>query len=297
MHSFASKMLGLGVLLALWGGGHSFGQADGWSLAWSDEFDGVAGAAPDARWWGFDYGLPPDKGQAYDCGLGQATDGCDPKEPNVSLDGAGHLVLEARRAAGAPNGVTTGRIRTTAGTETSRVLYSTKYGRVEARMWLPKGGGQQGVWPAFWMLGTNIGEVGWPASGEIDVMEYIGAKNLTQIYGTLHGPGYKGMGIGVRATRAAGWGGWHTYGVLWSPDEVKFYVDDPGKVYGTVTKAEVLASKPQEGTGVPKWPFDQPFYIILDLNMGGPFPGNVDATTTYPQRVLVDWVRVYRART
>lgn len=272
------------------------GAQGGWTLVWSDEFDGARGSAPDARRWGFDSGLPPDKAESYNCGWREAGHGCDPEQPTVMLDGAGHLVLEARRAAGAPHGMVSGRIRTTVGPESGRVLFATQYGRVEARMFLPEGDGLQGVWPAFWLLGSDVGTVGWPASGEIDVMEFIGSRNRTQIYGTLHGPGYAGAGVGVRATRPGGWGGWHTYGVIWGPEEVRFYVDDPAAVYGVVRKREVLAGKPQEGSGRPGWPFDHPFFLILDLNMGGPFPGDVDGSTTLPQRVLVDWVRVYRGK-
>ena len=267
-----------------------------WRLKWSDEFNGVSGAPPDSRFWGFDQGLPPDHGQNYDCGPGQNSDGCDASHPNVFQDGSGHLVIEARRSADARNGITSGRIRTTIGPESGRVLFSTQFGRVEARLLLPASGGNQGSLAAFWMLGTDIGRVGWPACGEIDVLEYIGARDPSEVYGTLHGPGYAGKGIGVRAHRPEGWQGWHTFGAIWTAEQVRFYVDDPANVYGTVTKAEVLAGQPQEGGATMEWPFTHPFFLILNLNMGGPFPGDVDATTVLPQRLLVDWVRVYEAQ-
>ena len=268
----------------------------GWKLTWSEEFDGKTGAPPSRKFWGFDRGLPPDHGQNYNCDLGQSSNGCDPLHPNVFQDGAGHLVIEARRAKGAPNEITSGRIRTTAGPENALPLFSTQYGRVEARLLLPVNPGNQGALAAFWMLGTNIEQVGWPASGEIDVLEYIGAHDLAEIYGTLHGPGYSGKGIGVRAVKKEGWNGWHVFGVVWTPTQVQFYVDDPLNVYGTVTKNDVLATPPQDSGKSVEWPFEHPFFLILNLNMGGPFPGNVDATSVLPQRLLVDWVRVYQPR-
>ena len=267
-----------------------------WRLQWSDEFNGEAGSLPNSKFWGFDRGLPPDHGQNYNCDRGQNSDGCDPLHPNVFQDGSGHLVIEARRATAAPNGITSGRIRTTVGPENGSVLFGTQYGRMEARLLLPVTSGNQGSLAAFWMLGTDIARVGWPASGEIDVLEYIGARDPTEIYGTLHGPGYAGKGIGVRAAKTEGWAGWHTFGIVWSPNQVQFYVDDPSKVYGTVTKAEVLAATSQESGKRMEWPFEHPFFLILNLNMGGPFPGDVDATTVLPQRLLVDWVRVYKSK-
>ena len=256
-----------------------------WTLVWSDEFDGPAGTAPDASRWTLASGLPPDGAQSWNCATGESGHGCDPAKPNVQLDGQGHLAIVARHATAAPNGVTGGRLKT-AKADDSAALFSTQYGRVEARVALPAGPGNQGVWPAFWLLGDDIAKVNWPASGEIDVMEYIGAKNATQVYATLHGPGYDQPGIGVRATVAAGLGGFHTYGMLWTKDAIQFYLDDPANVYGTVRTQDLKAGQ--------SWVFDHPFYLILDLNMGGGFPGNVDASTQYPRTMLVDYVRVYR---
>ncbi len=261
------------------------GPAKHWQMVWHDEFDGPAGSVPDETKWTLSGGVPPDGAQSYNCLTGETDHGCDPSRPNVSLDGQGHLLLVARAAKDAPHGVTGGRLKT-ASADDKKILFSQQYGRIEARIAVPAGEGNQGAWPAFWMLGNNIAQVGWPACGEIDIMEYIGKKDPTQAWATLHGPGYAHEGIGARANQAEGWSGYHVYGMLWSRDVIQFYVDDPAKVYGTLRAIDL-----KEGQS---WPFNAPEYILLDLNMGGPFPGNVDATTMYPQTMLVDWVRAYR---
>ena len=258
-----------------------------WQMLWNDEFEGPAGSAPEASKWTLSQGLPPDGAQSYNCLFGQRDHGCDPAQPNVALDGQGHLAIVVRAAKDAPNGITGGRLKT-ATADDSRILFSTQYGRIEARIAVPAGEGNQGAWPAFWMLGNDIAKVGWPACGEIDIMEYIGAKDPTETWATLHGPGYANEGIGVRAKRPEGWAGFHVYGMLWSKDLIQFYVDDPAQVFGTLRASDLKAGQ--------TWPFNAPEYLLLDLNMGGDFPGKVDATTRYPQTMLVDWVRVYREK-
>lgn len=292
-----SLLASFGLLLACIGVAGAQ-PATRWQLAWSDEFDGPAGAAPNPKFWAFDQGLPPDTGQAYNCQRDQATNGCDPAHPNVYLDGKGHLVLVALHAEAAPNKMTTGRIHTSAAGD-RQMLFSTQYGRIEARMTLPTGGGNQGAWPAFWMLGDDIAQVGWPRAGEVDIMEYIGRKNPTQIYGTLHEPGHPHTGIGVRANardwNSTDWSGPHTYGIVWTPDEFTFYIDDPTHIYGTVSRESVFHTGPDEAHAKPAtWPFQHPFFLILDLNVGGNFPGTVDDTTTLPMTMTVDYVRVYK---
>ena len=270
-------------------------QTQNWQLVWSDEFNGAAGLQPNPQFWTLQQGLTPDGAQTYNCLFGQTTSGCDPNNPNVYLDGNGNLAIVARAAAGAPNGITSGRLSTTSGTNNSNILFSTQYGRVEAGITLPVDAGNQGVWPAFWMLGNNISAINWPASGEIDIMEYIGKANPNLIYGTLHGPGYANIGLGYQATNPSGWGGYHVFGIIWSPNQIQFYVDSITNIYATLTPADIMANQAWVNGGLASWPFNDPFFIILDLNMGGPFPGNVDATTTYPQTLLVDYVRVYQA--
>ena len=269
--------------------------AANWNLIWSDEFNGTAGSAPNPQFWTLTQGLTPDGAQSYNCLFGQTTNGCNPSAPNVYLDGNGNLAIVARAAAGAPNGVTTGRVSTTSGTNNSNILFSTQYGRIEAGMTLPAGSGNQGVWPAFWMLGNNISAINWPSCGEIDIMEYIGAANPTQIYGTLHGQAYANEGLGVRDTIAGGFGGYHVFGIIWSPNQVQFYVDSITNIYGTISTADLMANQSWVNGGLAAWPFNNPFFIIFDLNMGGPFPGNVSGATTFPQTLLIDYVRVYQA--
>ena len=156
--------------------------------------------------------------------------------------------------------------------------------QLEARLRIPFG---QGVWPAFWMLGENIKQVGWPVCGEIDIMENIGREPST-IHGTIHGPGYSGgSGIGApyslpRNRRFAD--GFHVFAVEWEPAAIRFYAD--GALYKTTTPADLPAGA--------RWVYDHPFFLILNLAVGGDWPGNPDASTTFPQTLQVDYVRVYR---
>ena len=269
-------------------------QTQDWTLIWSDNFSGPAGSAPNPNNWTLQQGLTPDGAQSYNCLYGQTTNGCNPATPNVYLDGNNHLIIQALAASGAPNGVTSGRLFTS-NTANTAFLFSTKYGRIEAQMVLPAGSGNQGVWPAFWMLGTNIASVNWPSCGEMDIMEYIGAANKTQIYSTLHGQNYADTGLGVRDTLSGGWSGTHTFGAIWSPNQISFYVDDISNVYGTISTDDIMADQSWVNGGLAAWPFNDPMFIILDLNMGGPFPGNVSAATTYPQVLQVNYVNVYQA--
>jgi len=159
---------------------------------------------------------------------------------------------------------------------------SFQYGKIEARMKLPRG---QGTWPAFWLLGDNIPDVGWPKCGEIDIMEHanvvdnIGAAIHTEAYNHTIGTGKTG-GFGINDYDTS----FHTYGMEWTADKLSFYVDH--SVYFTVTKAQL-------GTSQAQWPFDQPFWLILNLAVGGSWGGDPTAGT-YPYTMQVDWVRVYK---
>jgi hypothetical protein len=148
-------------------------------------------------------------------------------------------------------------------------------------MKIPRG---QGMWPAFWMLGNDIGQVGWPNSGEIDVMENVGFEPST-VHGTLHGPGYSGTGgIGAAYTLPGGQkfaDAFHTFAVDWSPEAITWSVD--GTVYQRRTPADL---------GGQKWVFNKPFFLILNLAVGGYWPGDPDGSTVLPQQLLVDYVRV-----
>lgn len=247
-----------------------------WTLAWSDEFDGPAGATFDRMKWVADTG-----GQGWG---NQEREFYTTRAENVALDGSGHLVITADVEPSTSTytcwygrcGYTSARIRT-------QGLFSQAYGRFEARIRIPRG---QGLWPAFWMLGDNIPSVGWPQSGEIDIMENIG-REPTVVHGTMHGPGYSGAnGIGGPDTLATGAfaDDFHVYAVEWSPSEVKWQVD--GHEYFRTTPASL-----PPGT---TWVYDHPFFLILNVAVGGGWPGDPDAATVFPQPMLVDYVRVYR---
>jgi beta-glucanase (GH16 family) len=255
------------------------GAASGnaWTLVWSDEFDGAAGTVPNVANWNYDLGNKEADGwgnhefQYYTA---------SPR--NAQMDGAGMLVITAEKAAnpgpcwnGAPCSYTSARIHTG-----NKVSFT--YGKVEARMKLPSG---QGIWPAFWALGADLATAGWPKSGEIDIMEFVG-KTPNTTYGTLHGPGYSGaQGIG----KSREFGGpvandFHIYTVIKRPDEIIWQVD--GVEFHRMTPA----SLPAGGS----WVFEKPYFVILNLAVGGDWPGAPDATTAFPAQMKVDWVRIYK---
>lgn len=191
-------------------------------------------------------------------------------------DGQGNLVIHVMNEGGEK--FTSARIK-------SQGLFSFTYGKVEARIKIPRG---QGIWPAFWMLGANIDSVSWPRCGEIDVMENIG-KEPSTVHGTLHGPGYSGAnGIGGPYQLASGdfADDFHVYSVIWTRDQVQFLVDN--NPYFAVTPSTIPAGD--------QWVFRLPFFLLLNVAVGGPssWPGAPDATTQLPQDMLIDYVRVFR---
>jgi beta-glucanase (GH16 family) len=237
-----------------------------WRLIWQDEFDGAANTRPDATKWRHDIG-----GDGW--GNAQLEFDTDRVE-NASLDGQGHLRIIARRESYGGRQYTSARLNSAGKLERA-------YGRFEARIKLPRG---QGIWPAFWVLGANIANVGWPGCGEIDIMEYRG-QQVRNNRGSLHGPGYSGGGnvgkeidSGVDLSQA-----FHTYVIEWDPGRVIFKIDDDA--FFTATPADL----PQGTT----WVYDHPFFIILNVAVGGTYVGSPDGTTTFPQTMLVDHVRVY----
>jgi beta-glucanase (GH16 family) len=239
-----------------------------WKLVWEDEFDGPAGESPSGSRWRYDVGTDWGNAQLeYDTA----------RPENVSLDGAGNLAIIARRETYFEQEFTSARINT-------RALFEQARGRFEARIKLPRG---QGMWPAFWLLGANAATVGWPDCGEIDIMESRGQEpNI--ILGSAHGPGYSaGNAISTRYTLAgAGFDAdFHVFAVEWSQSRITWLVD--GTPYRTITPGNL----PSGG----RWVYDHPFYIILNLAVGGNFVGPPDDSTVFPQAMLVDWVRVYRA--
>ena len=255
----------LGALSSL-GGCNNESPAMTYGLIWADEFEGPAGQAPDATRWRFDLGT----------GWGNAQLEWDTSRPeNVSLDGRGNLAITARAESFNGCDYTSGRIKT-------KDLFAQAYGRFEARIRLPVG---QGIWPAFWMLGTDQDEVGWPACGEIDIMEFLGHEPRS-IHGSLHGPGHYGGGAVTRKHTIAQGGyhlGFHEFAVEWEPDRIRWFVD--GYNYFTV--------EPDDLPPGSRWVYDHPFFILLNVAVGGRWPGPPDETTVFPQTMLVDYVRVY----
>ena len=150
------------------------------------------------------------------------------------------------------------------------------------------------MWPAFWMLGDNISSVGWPKCGEIDIMENVG-KEPGMVHGSLHGPMTTGAATDLTSTVSLSAArtsptAFHLYAVEWEPDTVRFYVDDT--LYATFTASSVASTPTTAGS----WVFDHPYFLILNVAVGGDWPGPPDATTTFPQTMLVDYVRVYTAK-
>jgi beta-glucanase (GH16 family) len=266
----------LSILLAVILGAFSTGYANNltlWDLVWSDEFDGSRGSPVNSSKWSFDIG-----GNGWGNNELETYTG---RTANSDVEG-GFLVIKALKetftgADGITRNYTSARLLT-------KNKFSQAYGRFEARIKIPHG---QGVWPAFWMLGDNIDTAHWPNCGEIDIMENIG-KEPSIVHGTLHGPGYSaGSGVSTAYTLPSGRkfsDDFHTFTVEWEPNVIRFYVD--GILYKTRTPADLPA-----GTS---WVFDHPFFIILNVAVGGGWPGNPDATTVFPQRMLVDYVRVYQ---
>lgn len=255
-----------------------------WRLAWSDEFDAPAGTSPDWSVW------TPELGDGTANGIpgwgnGELQAYTDQPE-NVAHDGEGRLVITARESgAEAPPCYYDEPCRYTSARLITQGALEIRYGRIEARMKLPAGAG---LWPAFWLLGNDIGEVGWPASGEIDVMENIGREPST-VHGTIHGPGYSGgdaVGRPFRLPANARFADdFHDFALEWEADELRWYVD--GVLYSTLTPADLPRGA--------AWVFDHPFFVILNVAVGGAWPGPPDASTVFPQSLVVEHVRVFEA--
>jgi beta-glucanase (GH16 family) len=231
---------------------------------WSDEFDGPANSLPDQTRWTYDLGNNNGWGN-------QELETYTNLPENVHLDGNGHLVIHVEKTG---SGFTSARLKT-------KGLLAIQYGRVEARIKLPFG---QGIWPAFWMLGNDIDTKQWPECGEIDIMENIGKEPRIN-HGSMHGPGYSG-GAAITGAYTLQGGqtfadGFHTFAIQWAPQTVTFYVDD--NQYRTVTPASLPAGA--------RWVFDNPFFLLLNVAVGGSFPGSPDSTTQFPQDMMVDYIR------
>ncbi len=251
------------------------------TLVWADEFDGPQGQLPDPANWQFDLGT--DWGnQELQCYTDRAS--------NASLDGAGNLVITARQesysstatrgSAAAPcvsNSYTSARL-------TTMGLHEQEMGRFEARIKIPV---SRGIWPAFWMLGANVAQVGWPKAGEIDILENFG-RTPSSVFACLHGPRYAASNcLGRRYDLPSGRfdDDFHIFAVEWSSDRINWFVDST--LYHSIKKSYVPGD----------WVFDHTFYLLLNLAVGGGPPGPPDGSTAFPQAMVVDYVRVYRQST
>jgi beta-glucanase (GH16 family) len=270
-------ILSAATLLSLsCGGGATLPPLPGLALVWSDEFNGVDGSAPNSSKW------------TYDTGVGGNGWGNNELETytnrirNAQIQ-SGNLVITALKETyadpsdGITRNYTSARLRT-------QGLFSQSYGRFEARIRIPAG---QGMWPAFWMLGNNINSVGWPKCGEIDIMENIGSEPGT-VHGSLHSSSTVSRTSDATAPFSLPAGqnfadDFHLYAVEWEPGTVRFYVDS--NLYVTFTQSQWPAGG--------DWTFDHPFFIILNVAVGGDWPGSPDNTSVFPQQMLVDYVRVY----
>jgi beta-glucanase (GH16 family) len=279
------RCIGLAAIVALSAARPAGAQTKtNWTLVWSDEFNGAAGSAPSSDIWTFEDKVrnANNELQVY-CAPTDDVAPCRAATPNIFEDGNGNLVIRAIRTA---SGTWTSGRMTTSHTE------MPQYGRIEARIKLTAG---EGLWPAFWMLGSDmLSGTWWPACGEVDIMEWAPKFTATTTSGTVHGPGYDGCCGTKNAQFTFPNGGriddgsFHTYGVIWSENKLQLYRDDPAQIFFTLTAADIPPDK--------QWAFNQPFFLLLNLAVGGNFPKQgPDETTPSPADMLVDYVRVYRA--
>src|ERR1700730_15086995 len=248
------------------------GGCTGYSLTWSEEFDGAAGSSADPGTWLAEtggHGWGNDELQYY---TGSSENAC--------LDGAGNLAIVVRR----PDPQVRDSRYSGCGYTSARLIskdrVALRYGLIQARIRLPRG---RGIWPAFWMLGQDIDEVGWPQCGEIDIMENFG-KDPATVHGTVHGPGYSGRD-GVTTSHRAGASladGFHVYSVAWEPARIRWFLDD--HAYATVTPDDL---------GGNRWVFDHDFFLLVNVAVGGIPSESPGSSVTFPQTMLIDYIRVY----
>jgi beta-glucanase (GH16 family) len=286
LNSFLSSLSGLTLLSGLLSlspliSGATPVSADpppGYHLVWSDEFQQPVNAPPDSTHWSYETGANGwgnNEMEDYVTDMEHAHVVADP----AATDGKALQIQATYNGQGLSHGnFQSARLVT-------RGKFSVQYGYIEARIQVPSG---QGIWPAFWMLGANLGDpgVGWPNCGEVDIMEAIG-NQPTRNLASLHGPGYSGSNS-LHAPYFLPNGqqfkdGYHTFGLLWKPDSVTFSVD--GIPYETRTPADISGKT---------WAFNHSFFLVMNLAVGGDFPGSPDATTVFPKKMLVDYVRVYQ---
>jgi beta-glucanase (GH16 family) len=241
-------------------------------LIWSDEFDGARGTSADRRTWRAEIGGTGWGNQE----LQYYTD-----EPgNAAHDGAGNLAIVVRRVNPELARQQYGGCGYTSARLISRDRVSLQYGLIQARIKIPRA---HGIWPAFWMLGQDIGQSGWPRCGEIDVMEHFGTGPTT-VHGTIHGPGYSGQGsLGASYPVGPSLGrDFHVYSVAWDPGKIAWYVNDD--LYYVVTPADLNGKS---------WVFDHNFFLLINVAVGGTASVPPDETVTFPQTMLIDYIRLY----
>jgi beta-glucanase (GH16 family) len=255
------------------------------TLVWSDEFGNTTGAnaPPNSGTWTYDTGnsgFGNHELETY-CAWGSSFSPCSTASPSAYVGTDGYLHIVAQQPS--PGTYTSARLK-------SQGLFSFQYGRIEFRALVPEA---QGLWPAAWLLGNNIATVNWPACGEQDVLERVNAAKAPDWNeGSVHGPGFTGdAGLGTVFNFPNGQTAaqWHTYGMIWTKGSIAYYVDDPSQPYVTYTTSSL--SKLSGAT----WPFDagQSSFILLNLAIGGDWPGSPNASTTFPSEMLVDYVRIY----
>jgi beta-glucanase (GH16 family) len=248
-------------------------KAGGWTLTWSDEFNRANGSSMDPAKWTIETG---------GTGWGNQELEFYTDRPQNVYQQDGNLVIRVLEekypgAGSVPRNYTSARLKT-------QGHFAQAYGRFEARIKIPRG---PGIWPAFWMLGNDFGPTPWPACGEIDIMENIG-QEPDIVHGTVHGPAYagkKGLGAPYRLPgKARVADDFHIFAIEWEPAAIRFYVDQT--LYATRTPADLPKGA--------RWVYDHPFFLIVNVAVGGAWPGNPDATTSFPQTMLVDYIRAYR---
>ncbi len=273
MTKYWSTAVGIAILAVACEEGPTERPPERFELVWMDDFNGPAGQPPNPDFWGYDIGTGPNGDGWGNQQLDFATDRIE----NVALDGNGNLAITAIEEQFANRDYTSARI-------TTEDRFTQRYGRIEALIQVPAG---QGIWPAFWMLGENFAEVGLPQAGEIDIMRFRGQERF-DVVGGVQGPDFFAVDSIKRTFRRDPGGpgfdeGFSEFAVEWDPSRIAWFVD--GELYHTFTPSDV----PEDG----EWVFDRPFFLLLNLAVGGNFVGPVGDDTEFPRTMLVDYVRVY----
>jgi len=262
----------------------SLGVTSG-ALAWSDEFANSTGAnaQPDSTVWAYDTGNGTsgwgNNELEYYCSYNSSTSPCVSSTPNAYVGTDGYLHIKALNPS---TGVyTSARMK-------SQGLFGFQYGRLEVRAKAPEG---KGLWPAIWMLGADYATTGWPGCGELDLLERVNAATSPDWNtSSIHGTGVTGSNLGTTYNFASGdsAANWHTYGMIWKKDSVQYYIDTPSTPFASFTPASI------SGFSGSVWPFNsRSNFLILNVAVGGSWPGSPDSTTTFPAEMLVDYVRIY----